>query len=284
MLSDTMDIANETLNNYTQCDYCGTPLWSAVGYLTTAVTILGNILTLCAILLCKKLSSSIANYFVFSLAISDCFVGFFIPYHMLFYILKDFGQIKVHCLLRFGLILFACSSSFSNLLLIAADRYVAIVYPFQYTRLVTKRVAYTCITTGWLAALTMAAVPTFWNDWENGMRCEIFNVLSINYIKFLLCPMFGIIWITMFFLYSRICKEATGHEKRIRNSSSACSSISQSGHFGESKSFQVYAYGLTKSVNSSEKRTIEKSDIQIRFSSPMIEIGRYSLALSLTVI
>lgn len=233
-----MDTANVTLN-YTQCYYCGTPVWCAVGYLTTIVTILGNFLTMCAILLCKKLSSSVANYFVFSLAVSDCFVGFFIPYHMLFYIQQDFGNVESHCLLRFGLILFACSSSITNLVLIAADRYVAIVYPFHYTRLVNKRVAYICITLGWSAALSMATVPIFWNDWRRGMTCEIFNVLSINYLKFLLCPLFGTIWITMLFLYSRICKEASGHEKRIRNSSSACSNIHQTTLLRESKSFQV---------------------------------------------
>lgn len=233
-----MDNGNETLN-YTQCYYCGTTVWCAIGYLTTMVTILGNILTMCAIIMSKKLSSSIANYFVFSLAISDCFVGFFIPYHMLFYILKDFGKVEIHCLLRFGLISFACSSSISNLVLIAADRYVAIVYPFHYTRLVNKKVAYKCITIGWLAALSLATVPIFWNDWRTGMTCEIFNVLSINYIKFMLCPMFATIWITMLFLYSRICKEASGHEKRIRNCSSTCSNIQQAAHFRESKSFQV---------------------------------------------
>lgn len=237
MLGD-MDNSNETLN-YTHCYYCGTPIWCAVGYLTTAITLLGNILTMFAILLSKKLSSSIANYFVFSLAVSDCFVGIFIPYHMLFYILKNFGKVEIHCLLRFGLILFACSSSISNLVLIAADRYVAIVYPFHYTRFVNKRIAYICITIGWLAAFSMATVPILWNDWKTGMTCEIFNVLSINYIKYLLCPMFAIIWITMLFLYSRICKEATGHEKRIRSTVSTCLNIQQGAHFRESKSFQV---------------------------------------------
>lgn len=233
-----MDTGNDTLD-YSHCYYCGTPLWCAIGYVTTTVTLLGNILTMCAILLSKKLSSSIANYFVFSLAVSDFFVGFFIPYHMLFYILKDFGNVEIHCLLRFGLISFACASSISNLVLIAADRYVAIVYPFHYTRLVNKKVAFICITIGWLAALSLTTVPIFWNDWRTGMTCEIFNVLSVNYIKFMLCPMFATIWITMLCLYSRICKEATGHEKRIRNSSSTCSSVQQTAHFRESKSFQV---------------------------------------------
>lgn len=236
-----MDTSNETLN-YTECYYCGTPVWCAIGYLTTIITILGNVLTMCAILLSRKLSSCIANYFVFSLAVSDCFVGFFIPYHMLFYIVKDFGTVEIHCLLRFGLILFACSSSISNLVLIAADRYVAIVYPFHYTRFVNKRVAYISITIGWFAALSMATVPIFWNDWRTGMTCEIFNVLSINYIKFLLVPMFATIWITMLFLYTRICKEAAGHEKRIRNCSFTCSSLQQATHLRESKSFQVYNF------------------------------------------
>lgn len=234
------DSFNETLVTHEDCEYCGTPGWLFVGIVTASVAILGNVLTLFAILLSKKLSSTIANYFVFSLAVSDCFVGCFVPYHMLFYVNPEFGLYKISCLLRFSLICFACSSSICNLVLIAADRYVAIVYPFQYTRYLTKRIVFIGITLGWLAAFSMASVPLIWNEWREGVACEIFNILPINYIKFLLCPLFVLIWMTLLFLYTRICKEATGHEKRIRNSTSTCSSLQNTVQLKESRSLKVF--------------------------------------------
>lgn len=247
--SAIMNISGEfnVSSTKSNCVYCGTAEWLFVGIVTTVFAILGNVLTIFAILLSKKLSSTTANYFVFSLAVSDCFVGCCIPYHMYFYLNPEIGELKITCLARFSLICFACSSSICNLVLIAADRYVAIVYPFHYTRFLTKRVASVSIALGWLAASSMATVPLVWNEWKEGMNCEIFNVLPINYIKFLLCPMFVFIWMTLLFLYSRICKEATGHEKRIRNSTTT-SSIQHSIQLKESKSLKVLAKEIFNSI------------------------------------
>ncbi|KAG8236826.1 hypothetical protein J437_LFUL017283 [Ladona fulva] len=94
-----------------------------------------------------------SSRFVLSLAISDLLVGLSMPFHMVFYIQgadgggsplmigKDYvtlGQIEWACLLRFVLIALACSASACNLLAIAVDRYLAIVYPLHYCRYMTK--------------------------------------------------------------------------------------------------------------------------------------------------
>ncbi|XP_056647975.1 5-hydroxytryptamine receptor 1A [Diorhabda carinulata] len=211
------------------CEFCGTTLWMVTSIGTTFLTILGNTLTLCTILMSKKLSSLTANYFIFSLAVSDLMVGVSIPYHMLFYTKSDFGAVKIRCLLRFVLTSFACSSSICNLLFIAMDRYLAIVYPLHYARFMVKKTAYALIAVGWVGAFSAAFVPLIWNEWTEGVTCEVVNVFPHNYMQFILLPMFSLIWTTMFLLYTRICQEASGQQKKIR----------VNGLKHHSKSFQV---------------------------------------------
>ena len=227
---------NETSTNLGEnenCAYCGTVSWLCINICTASAAVLGNILTISAILLSKKLSSLISNYFVFSLAVSDLLVGLSIPYHMLFYIRTHLGDTESTCLLRFVLIAFACASSICNILFIATDRYVAIVYPLHYNRFMTKRAALILITIGWLTSFSMASVPIVWNEWHEGVKCEVVNVLPYDYLKFIVCPMFILIWVMMLLLYTKICREASGNARRIRSTANIQNTIK------DSKSFQV---------------------------------------------
>ncbi|XP_066151457.1 histamine H2 receptor [Euwallacea fornicatus] len=227
------DLVNKTTED---CDeYSGTIVWIVITALLITVTILGNLLTISAILSTRKLSSVVANQLVFSLAVSDLFVGLTIPYHMAFYIVTDFGSGKINCLLRFVLISFACSSSISNLLVIAVDRYVAIVYPLHYNRLITRKTALIFTIFAWSLSFSVAAIPLLWNDWRAGISCDMFEVIPNDYINFVVCPMFVLIWIMMLLLYSRICQEATGHAKRLRSASSTQNMLA----LRDYKSFQV---------------------------------------------
>lgn len=229
---------NKTGKDYEE--YSGTMVWFVIYIILITVTVFGNLLTISAILCTRKLSSIIANQFVFSLAVSDLFVGLTIPYHMAFYIAEDFGTGKLNCLLRFVLISFACSSSISNLLVIAADRYVAIVYPLHYNRLITRRTSLFLTMFAWSLSFTVAAIPLVWNEWKLGISCEVFDVIPNDYINFVLCPMFVLIWIMMLLLYSRICQEAAGHAKRMRNVNSTQNIVS----LRDFKSFQVKIYSF----------------------------------------
>ncbi|CAG9763882.1 unnamed protein product [Ceutorhynchus assimilis] len=218
-------------------DYNGTIVWFIVNVTLTAVTISGNLLTIAAIFFSRKLSSVVANQFIFSLAISDLFVGLTIPYHMTFYTINsEFGSSKTNCLLRFVLVSFACSSSITNLLVIASDRYAAIVYPLHYARVVTRKCSVVVVMVAWSVSFAVAAMPVKWNEWRAGAECEFFNVVPDDYLNFVLCPMFALIWCAMLLLYSRICREAKGQVERMRNGNGA----QQFGlQLRDSKSFQV---------------------------------------------
>jgi muscarinic acetylcholine receptor len=60
------------------------------------------------------------------------------PYHMAFYISDTIGQSLALCLLRFVLIIMACCASVLHLIIIAVDRYLAIIYPLRHQVIVTK--------------------------------------------------------------------------------------------------------------------------------------------------
>lgn len=108
--------------------------WMFVDGIILVVIFFGNILTILAIRLSKKLQSYTSNMFVLSLAVSDLVVGLTLPYHLVFYMGSGVGSKASTCLMRFFLIIMACTVSIWNLISIAIDRYVAIVYPLHYVR------------------------------------------------------------------------------------------------------------------------------------------------------
>lgn len=215
--------------------YNGVILWGTIDTFIIIFTLSGNVLTLCAIALSRKLSSVISNHFIFSLALADILVALLMPYHYAFYVLDYLGANKSTCLLRFVLICLACSCSIYNLLAIAGDRYVAIVYPLHYGRYMTKRAAMGVILMGWVVSFTHATVPVYWNGWDERSRCELNEVLSKEYVNYVMTPMFGLIWLAMLLLYLRIWREASGHAKRMRNTTCYGSGAVPS----DSKSVQV---------------------------------------------
>lgn len=194
--------------------------WASIDTVLMIMIVGGNILTLCALNLSRKLSSVISNHFISSLACSDLLVGLMLPYHLAFYITDILGKNKFTCLLRYVMIVFACCASLYNLLAIAIDRYIAIIHPLHYSRYMTRRVAYCIIASGWITAVTIATIPIYWNVWNiKNEDCDLYKILDKNYVAYVLTPSFCSIWLAMLILYWKIWKEARGHAKRLKNSS-----------------------------------------------------------------
>lgn len=211
-------------------------LLGVIDSLLILIMLCGNILTICAVKLSRKLSAVLSNQFIFSLALSDIMVALSLPYHYAFFIKEILSTTRELCLLRIVLTILACSSSIGNLIGIAMDRYIAIIYPLHYSRYMTRKVAIVIIISGWIASLNISTIPIFWNRWNQEDKCVSINkVLTPGYINFILIPMFATIWIGMFLVYMRIWREATGHAKRLRNSTNC-----QYGKmWNDSKSVQV---------------------------------------------
>ncbi|XP_012259564.2 D(2) dopamine receptor-like [Athalia rosae] len=194
-------------------------IWSVIDGLLCVIIIFGNTLTILAIRLSRRLRNVKSNHFVLSLAISDFLVGLTLPYHLSFYIVDELNLVKVACVSRFVLISFACSASIYNLIAIAGDRYISIVHPLKYTRYMSKKVVYVIIVIGWMTALGISSIPTWWNCFDFADECEMDTVLPRYYTVAVLTPMLFVSWITMFVLYWRIWREASTHAQRLRDNS-----------------------------------------------------------------
>lgn len=109
-------------------------IWAIIDGVLMICILCGNILTILAVRYHRRLRLLISNLFVLSLALSDIFVGLTLPYHLAFYMGNELGRHKHFCLLRFFILIIACSVSIWNLIAIAVDRYIAICYPLHYTR------------------------------------------------------------------------------------------------------------------------------------------------------
>lgn len=146
-------------------------------------------------------------------------VAISLPYHFVFFIEETLNTTSKFCVLRLVLTILGCASSIGNLIGIAMDRYIAIIYPLHYGRFMTKKVAILIISSGWGLSIGISLVPTFWNKWNETDKCHSINkVLPDEYINCILIPMFATIWIGMFVVYMRIWREATGHARRLRHS------------------------------------------------------------------
>ncbi|GAB0095898.1 muscarinic acetylcholine Receptor, C-type [Sergentomyia squamirostris] len=194
--------------------------WSIVDGALVITILGGNTLTILAIRFSRRLRSAISNLFVLSLAISDIVVGFTLPYHLAFYVGSSLGKVEIWCLLRFFLIILACCTSIWNLIAIAVDRYIAIIYPLHYGRLMTKKVALLLLSIGWMLGILIATVPLFWNNWHTASECEFDEILKPWYMAGVITPVFSMVWLCLLIVYSRIYREASRQVKQMRSSGS----------------------------------------------------------------
>lgn len=210
-------------------------LWATLDGFIFILILCGNCLTIAAVQLSRRLRSVVSNLFILSLAISDLVVGLTIPYHLAFYVVGMMSESHFICIMKFFLNIVACCVSVWNLIAIAVDRYVAIVYPLHYSRWITRRVAITVIAIGWLSGAIIAVIPVFWNNYATSNECEFDEILPPWYMAGIITPVFSLIWLCMLILYWRIWREAYKHAKQLRAS---ITGLHDSGH-SDWKSVQV---------------------------------------------
>ena len=151
--------------------------WAFLDVLLFFVIVCGNILTILAVRLSRRLRCVISNYLILNLAISDLLVGLTLPYHLAFYVSETINKIEITCILRFVMISLASCASVFNVSAIAADRYIAIIHPFNYSTRVTRKVIFGTISIGWISSIAIATMPVYWNNFDSTSVCELDIVL-----------------------------------------------------------------------------------------------------------
>jgi len=147
--------------------------WIFVESFLFIVIVLGNALTILAIVWSRRLRNVISNYFIINLAASDLMVGLMLPYHAAFYIEHELNYDKPICILRFVIINVGCIGSIYNLIVIAIDRYIAILHPLSYNIHATQKHVMLIIVVTWIYTMSMSSIPIYWNEFDASKECEL---------------------------------------------------------------------------------------------------------------
>lgn len=134
-------------------------------------TVLGNGLILYCIRTNKTLHSK-SFILIANLASLDLLFGIiFIPFDMATYLIPETRRNKISCLLRNGFAIFLVGASALDLLLMSADRYLAISNPLLHLQFAKKNLV-VLISLCWILAAIVAILPLLgWNSWKPTVKC-----------------------------------------------------------------------------------------------------------------
>nr|XP_040028748.1 adenosine receptor A1-like [Gasterosteus aculeatus aculeatus] len=191
-------------------------------YIATELTIallaiVGNFLVCLAVTRNKKLRT-VTNYFLVSLAVADTLVGLVaIPCAVLTDLGRPHHDLPL-CLVLLSLLMVLTQSSILSLLAVAAERYMAILLPFQYQRVMSPRNAQLALLVTWGLGAISGSVPLM--DWKrqpaNSDYCiftcvvDMHNMVYFNFFCCLVVPL-----VAMFVIYGHIFVTVRRQLRRI---------------------------------------------------------------------
>ena len=180
--------------------------------LSTSITVLlASICLLIAIengivifLICKKRSlRSLTNMFLTSLALSDLISGS-VGLPFLFFCLKmDILNVCVSSTIFFR---FVAISSVFHVLLIAFDRYVAIVHPLRHDSIITKWRAVGAITFVWLFSFAASVIQLSWYGLDESSLSDYEETedFDVTYTKACIVLFVAVPLVLMCYIYGHI--------------------------------------------------------------------------------
>lgn len=197
---------------------------------TTILSVLcvaGNLITIFAIAIDKRLKRSVTNYCVVSLATADIIVGAVIIPFRGFYEFNDrqwiFGNLL--CDIWYAINISTCTASILNLCIICLDRYISIFDGLNYPKRLSKQNVLVYIFLIWFISLSISfpAMIKLWvmeptNDSESSSRCMLF-LSHKSYIMLVCAITFYIPLVFMTFLYLKIYLKASEQIRFMRRGS-----------------------------------------------------------------
>ena len=189
--------------------------WYYIGIRSTqtALTVFGNLLVVIAVVRFENLRSP-TNYLITGLASADMLASFS-PFFLVAQKMTVNTQLWVGmCLAGESINSVATLTNILYIFIIGVDRYIYILHPFKYERLVngkTTAIAAACV---WLNCIVVSCVlvPVF-SSLKMGMACRIVfiaqKVKMVYYIQMIFCV------VAVIGIYLRIAVEAWRHSRRI---------------------------------------------------------------------
>ncbi|XP_052097221.1 adenosine receptor A1-like [Mytilus californianus] len=193
-------------------------IFGVISLVITPLVIGGNALVIISLFKFRRLRTT-TNMFIGSLALSDFLLGLLtLPMYALFYLNTGMNKWKYLCLFKYSSVILSMSSSLINLVVIAVDRYIAILHPLKYQILMTKQRAKKIIICVWIYHGIIGSLPSFgWNNYDkyNGTVCDFFVVLPQAYSLFTAPTTILVGLLISLYLYCHIYKVAREHNKKM---------------------------------------------------------------------
>ena len=137
------------------------------------ITVFGNVLVICTIVLSRNLRKQLVYYFISFLALSDTlFAAFTVPVKV-----RQFLNNQQFCMnISLCYYMYLTDHTFSvasitNLLAIATERVLGIAFPYHYDQFITKRRCWITLFAVWLYSTFLASLSVF--DWSNPTHTSI---------------------------------------------------------------------------------------------------------------
>lgn len=195
-------------------------------FLIVCGALIGNVLVILSVLTFWKLRQSITNFFILSLAFADLLVALIVmPFNAM--IIINAGRWLLGrwmCdIYNSNDVLFS-TASIIHLVCISIDRYIAIVYPFLYENIITRRRAYLMIAATWILSILISYVPIFTGIYTTTehlkTKTDKFETCTfITNPSYALVSSFVSFWvpcITLCSLYRRVFVEANRQVGKLR--------------------------------------------------------------------
>ena len=196
-------------------------MYASFWIIVLLLILLLNTIVIYAISNKRYLRSSVTNSFIASLAVSDILVAVCIVPVRIGFALKNlrfcFGFVVCRFYLTADYIFF--TASITNLVIISVDRYLAMLHPYYYQRLLTKSRAKVIIALVWLNAILWGSSGNVkWSD-PSKDAIVVGNDVCLNQNKWYVTTVFILVFyipvILMGFVYTKILLLSAYHAGKI---------------------------------------------------------------------
>ena len=177
------------------------------------ICIIGNVMTLLCIYRNVNLRNNTFK-FIGSMAAVDLTAGLAYPVISYFSLSGSMATLSGHvCAGIAALTLFPLWASASHLLVIAVEKYIAVIYPLRYHEFVKDKYIMPVVISCWIMSICVCVLPIIWHQ-EEPTSCGLIQILPIGYTVGFLSVPYWLVLLSMLYCYGKIFYEIHRQERR----------------------------------------------------------------------